>query len=168
VSLPHRVIIRPFGDSDPFMVAELLQAASPEYVRFFRPFEFSCKAIEKLAWRSEKDQWFAVEIEQGGGFQAAGFYMLRGLDEGFADPMYGVFIAENFHGCGLARATLAHAEAMCRLNGWPNLLLKVDPENTQAFGLYEAGGFRFARIDPTTGNQVLIKAISQPALRDVE
>ena len=153
----RRIHIRPFADGDPTLVAGLLHAASPEYTRFFHPFAFEVNAIGQLAFNAVQDQWFALEIEQGGGFQPAGFYMLRGLDEGFPDPMYGVFIAEDFAGCGLARLTLTHAEAQCRLNGWKNLLLKVDAENARASRLYESCGFQFQRVDPKNGNRVLAK-----------
>jgi GNAT superfamily N-acetyltransferase len=162
LSAPQRIFIRSFAAGDPARIAQLLRDTSPDYVRFYRPFEFSAEMIERIVWRSAKDQWFMVEIERDSVLLPAGFYTLRGLDEGFADPMYGVFIAEEFSGRGLARLTLAHAEAMCRLNGWPNLLLKVDPANARAFALYEAGGFRFLRPDPATGNQVLIKPLSTP------
>lgn len=162
MSTPLRILIRSFAPDDPGLIAQLLRAAPPDYVGFFRPFEFSAEVIERIVWRRAKDQWFMIEIERDGALQPAGFYTLRGLDEGFADPMYGVFIAEEFSGHGLARLTLSHAESMCRLNGWSNLLLKVDPANTRAFALYEAVGFRFLRLDPATGHQVLIKPLSTP------
>lgn len=159
MSAPQRIQVRSFRASDSGVFAALLSEAAPHYVRHFRPFAFSVEAIDSLVSRSEKDQWFAIEIERAGELKPVGFYMLRGLDEGFADPMYGVFIAEGFSGCGLARLSLAHAESVCRLNGWVNLLLKVSPENTRAFALYEACGFRFLRPDPATGDQVLIKPL---------
>ena len=156
---PRRILIRPFADADPALIAGLLRAASPEYTRFFHPFAFETHAVGQLSSRAVRDQWFVLEIEQSGNFQPAGFYMLRGLDEGFSDPMYGAFIAEQFAGCGLARLTLAHAEAQCRLNGWKNLLLKVDAENTRACRLYESFGFQFQRVDAKNGNRVLAKAV---------
>jgi ribosomal protein S18 acetylase RimI-like enzyme len=156
-----RITIRPFGTDDAAKTAELLRSASSDYVRFFHPFEFERDVVERLVRAAKKDCWFAIELARGEKPAAlAGFYILRGLDEGFADPMYGIFIAEEFAGFGLARLSLAHAESMCRLNGWPNLLLKVDPANTRAFSLYEASGFRFLRLDKATGNQVLIKPVA--------
>jgi len=64
----------------------------------------SADVIERIVWRCAKDQWFMIEIERDGALQPAGFYTLRGLDEGYADPMYGVFIAEEFCGRGLGRS----------------------------------------------------------------
>ena len=155
------VIIRPFIEDDAASAAELLSAASPNYVRFFRPFKFERDVVQRLVRAARKDRWFAIEIardEEPANF--AGFYMLRGPDEGFADPMYGIFIAEEFSGLGLARLSLAHAGTICRLNRWQNLLLKVDPANTRAFELYQTSGFRFLRLDHVTGNQVMIKPLA--------
>ena len=159
--MSSNVTIRPFAEADAEGTVELLRAASSDYVRFFRPFEFERSVVERLVRANRQDRWFAIEIScDGEAAELAGFYMLRGIDEGFDDPMYGIFIAEEYGGLGLARLSLAHAEAICRLNRWPNLLLKVDPANTRAFALYEASGFRFLRLDPRTGNQVLIKPLS--------
>ncbi len=159
--MSDKITIRPFTGSDAPKTAELLRAADPAYVRYFRPFDFERDVVERLVRAAREDCWLAIEIARDGkSAELAGFYMLRGIDEGFADPMYGIFIAKDFSGIGLARLSLAHAESMCRLNGWPNLLLKVDPANTRAFALYVAGGFRFLRLDAATGNQVLIKPLS--------
>lgn len=155
------IVIRPFAAGDPTGALGLLRAAAPDYVRYFRPFEFELGTVNRLVSESCRDRWFLIEVVRDGETpQPAGFYMLRGIDEGFADPMYGIFVAEEFSGLGLARLSLAHAESMCRLNKWPNLLLKVDPANTRAFALYESSGFRFLRIDPANGNQVLIKPLA--------
>ncbi len=137
----------------------MLRAATPAYLQFFHPFDFDEETLAGLALRTKRDLWFTISIESGDGFVLAGFYMLRGVDEGFADPMYGIFIAENFAGNGLARLALAHAEAQCRLNGWTRLLLKTDQENARAYPIYESAGFEFLRIDPRNGNQVLVKTI---------
>ena len=156
----RNIVIRPFAEGDATAALALLRAAAPDYVRYFRPFEFEVGTVNRLVREARLDRWFVIEVTRDGDAAApVGFYMLRGIDEGFADPMYGIFIAEKFSGLGLARLSLAHAESMCRLNGWPNLLLKVDPANTRAFALYEASGFRFLRLDPANGNQVLIKPL---------
>jgi GNAT superfamily N-acetyltransferase len=159
VNASPRLIIRPCAEGDPPAIAELLARSDAEYVRYFHPFAFDAATIAAHLVRAERDQWFLLEIYEGGGFRAAGFYMLRGLDEGFADPMYGVFIAKEFSGRGLARLTLAHAEAQCRLNGWTRLLLKVDPQNARAHCLYQAAGFVFEREDPKSGHHVLCREL---------
>lgn len=159
-----RLIIRPCAEGDPPLIAELLARSDAEYVRHFHPFAFDAATIAAHLIRAERDQWFLLELYEGGGFRPAGFYMLRGLDEGFADPMYGVFVAKEFSGRGLARLTLAHAEAQCRLNGWTRLLLKVHRENDRARRLYESAGFVFERMDAKSDGQlVLCRALPRSA-----
>ncbi len=154
--------IRPFSQGDASPLASVLSHASAAYTRFFHPFVFETEVIADLTANSVIDQWFMIEISDGTVSTPVGFYMLRGMDEGFEDPMYGVFIAESHAGRGLARLTLAHAEAQCRLNGWKNIRLKVDPENARAHQLYLACGFRFESDDPKNSDQVvLIRQVSK-------
>ena len=154
--------IRPFSQDDALALAGLLRQASEGYTRFFHPFAFETEVIENLTASSIIDQWFMIEISDGSASRPVGFYMLRGMDEGFEDPMYGVFIAESHAGRGLARLTLAHAETQCRLNGWKNIRLKVDPENARAHQLYLACGFEFEADDPKNSDQiVLIRQVSK-------
>ncbi len=152
-----RLVIRPFTAADPAPVAELLARSTDEYTRYFRPFEFEAGVLEALFTKSRRDQWFVIEVHEHGAVAPAGFYMLRGLDEGFSDPMYGVFVAEQFAGRGLARLTLAHAEAQCRLNGWQRLRLKVDPHNERAHRIYQSVGFEFEQVDPKNEDQVFLR-----------
>lgn len=156
----RKLSIRPFTESDCGPIAGLLQESDPDYLRHFRPFAYETSAISALVSQAVLDQWFVLEVEAPGSAQPAGFYMLRGMDEGFTEPMYGVFVAQQFAGSGLGRLTLAHAETQCRLNGWKTLLLKVNPDNLRAWRLYESSGFRFLRTDAKHGEQVLAKTFS--------
>lgn len=157
-----RIVIRPFASADAESVAELLGGSSEEYTRHFHPFEFRAPVIEAMVASAVLDQWFVLEVFDRGATSIAGFYMLRGVDEGFPDPMYGIFIAERYSGRGLARLTLAHAEAQCRLNGWLHLRLKVSPKNIRAYRLYESWGFTFERVDTRDPeHMVLLRDLSK-------
>ena len=85
--------------------------------------------------------------------------MLRGMDEGYAEPMYGVFITQEWQDKGIARLTLYHAECFCKINLYKRLLLKVNPNNYLAKKLYESIGFQFLREETTINNVVLYKDI---------
>lgn len=156
MSSSPRLVIRPLTEADAPTVVALLAQSTADYTRYFHPFAFDEKVLRALLSRAVLDQWFLLEVQESGEATPAGFYMLRGMDEGFPDPMYGVFVAEHCAGKGLARLTLAHAEAQCRLNGWARLRLKVDPNNARAHRLYTAGGFAFESVDPNNGDQVLL------------
>jgi RimJ/RimL family protein N-acetyltransferase len=156
-----RLTVRAFTEADAHAVAQMLAASRAEYTRYFHPFAFDAATIATHVAKAVFDQWFLLEIAEGGKVTPAGFYMLRGLDEGFPDPMFGVFVAEAFAGQGLGRLTLAHAETQCRLNRWPRLRLKVDPANSRALRIYQAAGFIFERVDAKTGDRVLCRELAR-------
>ena len=145
-----QITIEKLIPDDAKSLSELLSSADPEYSRYFIPFKYDKKTIEKILIRMVKDQYFGLYV----GDLLAGFYMLRGFDQGYEIPSYGVWIGPNFSGLGLATLTLHHAFVWCRANGIATLMLKVHPDNTVAKRLYEAEGFRATSTDP--GNQNII------------
>ncbi|RFC47017.1 MAG: Protein N-acetyltransferase, RimJ/RimL family [Verrucomicrobia bacterium] len=154
------VLIRPMRQEDCDPLSELLRLSRPEYMRFLRLFPVEAEEIRSLVGKAVRDGYFAIEVAGEPCAGLAGIYTLRGLDDGFADWMYGIFVAEPFSGKSIARLTLAHAHTTCLLNGCPRLLLKVDPANERAYRLYRGAGFEFERIHPPTGEHVLTKSIS--------
>jgi RimJ/RimL family protein N-acetyltransferase len=153
---------RTLGRVDADSLHKLLQGGPPDYCRHFRPFAFDLPSVRGQLERAARDRFVAVEVRDESCRQLAGFYMLRGLDEGYRDPMFGVFIDHAFQGQGLARFALAHAESYCKGNGLQRLLLKVHPENTRAKNLYEWMGYRFLREESTNGNVVLFRDLVDP------
>lgn len=154
--------IRPLDSTYADKLSRLLMADPPEYTRHFHPFAFTEKAIHEQIGMARRDKYFAVELrdEDACSAQLVGFYMLRGLDEGYKDPMYGVYISAEYSGLGIGHLTLQHAECYCKVNGMTKILLKVHPDNRRARGLYESRGFHYIRDDLTNNNVVLGKIIS--------
>lgn len=133
----------------------LLQSADPRYSRYFIPFKFDRQTIAGILASVNQDRYFAVCI----GEELAGFYMLRGFDQGYKVPSYGVWIAPGHSGKGLAELTLKHAVAFCRVNGIDKLMLKVHPENVVAKKIYERNGFKAVGNDGNNGNIIYQKSI---------
>ncbi len=79
--------------------------------------------------------------------------MLRGFDEGYERPSFGVFVAERFAGRGLARRALEESVKWCGQNGVAEMMLKVYRENTAALRIYEEAGFAIAE---SHGNEVVM------------
>ncbi|GAB4293808.1 MAG: hypothetical protein Kow0098_14950 [Ignavibacteriaceae bacterium] len=131
-------------------LSELLSNSSEEYTKYFTPFNFGFDTILKILSEKKYDLYFGLFINE----TLAGFYMLRGFDEGYSIPSYGVFISEKYTGKGLSTLTLQHAIAHCRLNGIRKIMLKVHPDNHPAKHIYQNFGFEFVGID--TGNKNLI------------
>lgn len=118
---------------------DLLLTASECDRRFFCPFTFALTEIEDRLIRVQHDKYYGIFLEA---HRLAGFYMLRGLDEGYASPMYGVFIHPDYRRLGLGKLTLSHAVCYSRFSGRPSLRLGVHPENGVAIRAYQNFGFK--------------------------
>lgn len=144
------VDIRPLDLSHVDALVELHVTSPPEYSQYFTPFPCDAETFRCLLERKRRDQYFVVLLDG----RVAGFYMLRGLDEGFSVPAYGVWIAAQYSGRGLALATLTHAMEASRALGCERLMLKVHPENGRARAMYERFGFQQTGVDPRNQNLV--------------
>ena len=129
--------------------AELLQEPK-DYIKYFDPFDFSETTISNILRQAKLDSYFGIFINK----TLAGCYMLRGFDEGYEIPSYGVWIASKFSNSGLSTLTLFHAFSFCKLNNIKKLMLKVYPDNIVAKNLYEALGFQRTGIDKK-GNKLI-------------
>ncbi len=147
--------------SDAELISSMLKSSSSDYIKYFNPFEFDVSTIQKNIELAKKDVFFGIRIcqKEGGNNQQKllGLYMLRGLDEGYENPMYGVFVDQEYSNKGIGRLTISHAECFCKLNKYEKLFLKVNPKNVAAQHLYKAYGFHFLREDIKKDNVVLCK-----------
>lgn len=125
-------------------LANLLQSADDNYSQYFIPFPFDLKTISEVLSKSIKDQVYGIYVEDN----LVGFYMLRGFDEGYSVPSYGVWISEKYSNKGLSTFTLQHAISFCKLNSIKKIMLKVHPDNITAKHIYEKYGFKQTGIDP--------------------
>ncbi|AFW95342.1 acetyltransferase [Anabaena sp. 90] len=155
------ISFRILNNSDAQSLSNLLLNSSSEYLKYFHPFDFQPLSIQKILDSVVNDKFFAIEIKQDSleSEQLIGFYMLRGMDEGYTEPMYGIFITEEWQRKGIAKLSLYHAECFCMLNLYKRILLKVHPNNYRAKKLYESIGFQFLREEIKINNIVLYKNI---------
>ncbi len=136
-------------------LSRVILGAGKEYSRHFIPFDFGENSLRKILEQKKKDCFFGIKI----GDRLAGFYMLRGFDEGYETPSYGVWIAPELSGKGLARLTIYHAISFCRLNGIKKIMLKVHPDNSAAKRIYEEAGFTLTGKDKNHGHLVYHKVL---------
>ncbi len=133
----------------------MLKAARPEYVAHFHPFGFEEGSVRTQLERARRDRFWGMR--EGG--KLAGFFMLRGFDEGYERPSFGVFIAESFAGRGLARRALAASIKWCEENGVKEVMLKVYRKNAAALRIYQEAGFT---ISTSQGEEmVLVKRLGE-------
>lgn len=142
--------IRRLNPADAELLAAMLRSDSSEYQRYFAPFPFEPEPIRRMLTAARQDVHWGLFA----GGELAGFFMLRGFDEGYSVPAYGVSVAERFSNRGLLKLSLSFAAAWCRFNGVDGMMLKVHPDNVVAKRAYERFGFRHDRIDVASGQLV--------------
>ncbi len=150
------IAIRKIGPDLAQELSELLQNSNPDYSRYFIPFSFDFGTVKKILTDVNLDLFFGIFLNN----KIIGFYMLRGFDEGYDIPSYGVWISSEFAGKGLARLTLQHAISFCKINNINKLMLKVHRDNLKAKKIYEDFGFINSGIEPKNDNLIYLKSIS--------
>ncbi|MGH9903498.1 MAG: GNAT family N-acetyltransferase [Pyrinomonadaceae bacterium] len=135
---------RPLRTEDGPELSALLLAQAPEYVRYFTPFAFDRETVSRTLARRDQDVFTGFYWRS----RLVGFFMLRGWDEGYDVPAYGVLVDEQFGGYGLATVSLRMAKAVCKLSGAPRIMLKVHPANERARRIFERAGFVRVGTDP--------------------
>jgi RimJ/RimL family protein N-acetyltransferase len=136
-------------------LSSLLRAQRPEYMKGFFPFSFDGENIAAILSVASKDRYWAIRSEG----RLAGFFMLRGLDEGFLTPSFGIAVAKEFSGHGLATKALQHAIHWCRDNGIREVMLKVAEDNAAALAVYRRAGFVERERCPHTGHLVHVLTV---------
>lgn len=116
----------------------------PETRALFHPFPLDETSARRLAAHQGSNLYFAA----WSGAKIAGFGMLRGWDEGFTVPSFGVLVDAAERGRGVGAALLEFALAEARRLGSPAVRLSVSPENAAAIALYTRFGFHPAETLP--------------------
>lgn len=118
-----------------------LLASDPDTPRLFHPHPLTRAYAHELCARAAgcRDAyfvaWFAGRI--------VAYWMLRGWDEGFAVPSFGVAVHPLARGLRLGAAVMEHAIAFSRDRGAPKLRLTVYRSNERALQVYRRFGFTF-------------------------
>ena len=136
-------------------LSELILNTPKDHTKYFAPFSFEEDSIKKIINNAVNDKYFGIFIND----DIVGFYMLRGFDEGFEVPSYGVWISDRFSGLGLSMLTLQHAITFCKINNIKKIMLKVHPENIIAKSIYETFGFKQEGFDDNNSNLIYYKSL---------
>lgn len=136
-------------------LSALILNAPKDHTKYFTPFSFEEDSIKKIINNAVNDKYFGIFIND----DLAGFYMLRGFDQGYEVPSYGVWISDKFSGLGLSKLTLQHAITFCKINNIKKIMLKVHPENIIAKSIYEAFGFKQEGFDNNNSNLIYYKSL---------
>lgn len=141
--------VRPLTVADAGGVAAMLMAQRAEYARFFFAFEFNELQIAEILARRKRDVYSGL-FWQG---ELVGLFMLRGWDEGYEVPSFGVFVAEKYRGGEFMKISLNIAKLICRLSGSRRLRATIHPDNISPRGAVKLG-FVESGVTTEAGNIV--------------
>lgn len=113
-------------------------AADPK-AKFFHPHPLDAAEAGRRAAYAGKDYYCVAYL----GDAPAAYGMLRGWDEGYAEPSLGLAVAPAFQGRGVGRALTEHLHEVARSRGAATVRLKVYAENAGARALYAKLGYAF-------------------------
>ncbi|MGH9903816.1 MAG: GNAT family N-acetyltransferase [Pyrinomonadaceae bacterium] len=148
--MDRNLTIRALAVEDAAELAAMLSAQPPEYSRFFYPFSFDEAALAKILGEQGRDVYMGVYWRG----RMVGFFMLRGWNEGFDVPAFGILIDERHRGSGLEMVSLDAAKTICRLRGAGRMMLKMHPDNFSARGVARKIGFVRTGVEPESGNVI--------------
>jgi RimJ/RimL family protein N-acetyltransferase len=139
--------------TDATMLSELLATDDIDYKKFFIPFSTDIKSLENRLASVREDRYWGVWLDS----TLAGFFMMRGFDEGYKRPSFGIYIARAFSRKGLSRFALDFCISWCRLNNIESMILKVHHDNCYVRKTYELAGFTAIGVCPQTRHIIMEK-----------
>ena len=138
------------------LLHEFLSSQPSEYRKEFHPFQDeSIEHLQILINQNAKDRYYRVTLNQ----IWVAFYMLRGWQQGFNRPSFGLLVDHEYANKGLGKLCLQSALTECRLLGIQEIMLKVSPNNSYANKIYRNAGFNFDSMCESTGHHMLIKKL---------
>src|ERR1700733_13895683 len=100
------------------LLTELFERNSrPEVTSSFDPFPLDREEARRIALQSHQDEYYVAMRTD----RVVGFSMLRGFDEGYTIPSFGIFVDHDAHGQGIGRALTAWTIEAARARGCPSV-----------------------------------------------
>lgn len=139
LSKHNEITIRQVQDTDYEALARFFEENNrPEITRHFHPFPLDSQTAYQIVCTNHLDRHYIASWNG----QIIGLCMLRGWDEGFEMPSFGVFVDYRHHGLGLGRQMTEFAIAESRKLGYHSIRLSVYTSNEVALRLYASLDFR--------------------------
>jgi GNAT superfamily N-acetyltransferase len=138
LAVPSEIIIEPVEAGHAQALADLFEGNRvPAVGDFFDPFPLTAEEARRIALEPRLDAYFVASTDA----ELIAMSMLRGFDEGFAVPSFGIFVDHRHHGHGIGRRLTAWTVAEARRRGCATIRLSVYVSNTAALRLYRSLGF---------------------------
>jgi ribosomal-protein-alanine N-acetyltransferase len=133
------VEIRLVRDSDFQELKDFFERNNQKQItRNFNPFPLNEKSASFIC-KSGKQDCYYVTISDG---QVVGFCMLRGWDEGFSIPSFGILVDQHWQNRGIGREMTEFAISEALRMNCKMLRLSVYKSNSKASKLYLSLGFQ--------------------------
>lgn len=107
--------------------------------KYFEPHPFTLDYLIGISINSVKDIYVILFIDG----VVAGYGMLRGMDSGYTVPSLGIIVFNPFRGLGIGKEFMDYLHSIAELNGYTDVMLKVNKDNWIAKKLYESLGYIF-------------------------
>lgn len=121
---------------------------------FFTQFKNEKQMIAVLT-SAKKDLFYLIKVKE----KICGYMSLRGLDEGFNIPRFGIYIFSKFRNKGIGTKALELLLILCKKElNFTSIDLIVDKNNFKAIKIYKSQGFKL--LNKEKNNLKMIKKIS--------
>lgn len=110
----------------------------PAVVRTFNPFPMTAQTARGIVSEDRQDRFYGVFLRDE---RIVGLSMLRGWDEGYTVPSFGIIVDHRFHGVGIGARLLDYTIDQAVQLGCPRIRLSVFASNPVALRLYLSRGF---------------------------
>lgn len=117
----------------------------PAVTATFDPFELTDEEARRIALEPRRDEYFVARGPTG----LVAMSMLRGFDEGFEIPSFGIFVDRRRQGRGIGSWLTQWTIGWSDDHGHPAIRLSVYAGNPRAIGLYRSLGFTEVQRVPT-------------------
>lgn len=116
-------------------------SADRQIKKFFHPHPFTEKQARKICLKEGiKEDLYFMAVKNN---EITGYAMLRGWDEGYDIPSFGICIRPDYQGQGIGKLLTQFAIEFSKKKKAPKIILKVYKNNFPAYNLYRQIGFEF-------------------------
>jgi ribosomal protein S18 acetylase RimI-like enzyme len=135
---PLEIVIEPVEAGHAQALADLFDRNRVSVVNdSFDPFPLTADEARRIALKPRLDAYFVASMKA----ELIAMSMLRGFDDGYAVPSFGIFVDYRHHGHGVGRWLTTWTVGEARRRGCLAIRLSVYASNTAALGLYRSLGF---------------------------
>ena len=127
-------------DKDSFIeIIKTSSSDSEKYNSFFKPDNHLINIFES----SKLDFFYKIYFYNN----LCGYFSLRGLDEGYKIPRFGIYVFEEYKSNKIGHYALAEAIKLSQFKKYEALDLKVNKKNIRAIEIYKLFGFKKIKVE---------------------